>query len=236
MQSVPHLLDGHFPLLSVAEVPLVEENHDRAARRVDPLGEALVLMGDPLGGVDDQQRDVSPVDRPERADQRVVLGSLVYPGLAPHTGRVDEPDRAVVGVDHRIDGVPGRPRLVVDHRTVLAGQPVEQRRLADVGSSDQRHADDSLAWRIRLTGGLTVVMRVRQQIDQPVQEVAGAAAVQGTDRERLTEPQTQQLPDDRLMGSVVHLVGHHQDRFVASAQQGRHPVVVVGQPDGGVDH
>jgi hypothetical protein len=39
----------------VEQLPLVEQHHDRAAGRVDALGEALVLAGDALGGVDHEQ-------------------------------------------------------------------------------------------------------------------------------------------------------------------------------------
>ena len=51
-------------LLGVEQLPLVEQHDDRAAGGVDPLGQALVLVGDALGGVDHEQRDVGLVDRP----------------------------------------------------------------------------------------------------------------------------------------------------------------------------
>ena len=35
-------------LLGVHQVPLVEDNHDGAACRIDPLGQPLILVGDPF--------------------------------------------------------------------------------------------------------------------------------------------------------------------------------------------
>ena len=58
VQPVSHLVLGLGPLLGVGHVPLVEQHDDRAAGEVDPFGEALVLGGHTLGGVDDQDGDV----------------------------------------------------------------------------------------------------------------------------------------------------------------------------------
>ena len=93
-------------------------------------------MGDALGGVDDEQGDVGPVDGLQGPHQRVVLGALVDARLAAHAGGVDEADGPVGGLDDGVDGVAGRARQVVDDRALVADQPVEQRRLAHVGPAD----------------------------------------------------------------------------------------------------
>ena len=51
----PSSLVDLLPPAGVEQLPLVQQHDDRAAGRVDPLGEALVLVGHALGRVDDQQ-------------------------------------------------------------------------------------------------------------------------------------------------------------------------------------
>ena len=67
--AVELALDVEPPLGVVDQLPFVEQQHDRTTGRVDTLGEALVLAGDALGGVDHHQRDVGVVDGAQRADQ-----------------------------------------------------------------------------------------------------------------------------------------------------------------------
>ncbi len=61
------------------QLPLVEHHDDGASAGVDAFGEALVLTGDALGGVDHEEGDVGVVDRPQGPHQRVVLGGVVDP-------------------------------------------------------------------------------------------------------------------------------------------------------------
>ena len=94
------------PALGVEQVPLVEQDHDRAARGVDPLGEALVLVSDTFGRIEDEQSHVGTVERSQCPHQRVVLRPLTASCPAAHPGGVDELDCSVVGLDHGVDGVP----------------------------------------------------------------------------------------------------------------------------------
>ena len=70
--------------------------------------QALVLAGDSVGGVDQQQGDVGAVERTQRTHHRVVLRGIVDAAAAAHPGRVDEDDRAVGCVDERVDGFEAR--------------------------------------------------------------------------------------------------------------------------------
>ena len=188
-EPVGHVGHDVEPASASSSLPLVEHDDDRAAGGVDALGQALVLVGHALGGVDDEQGGVGPVDGLQGPHQRVVLGALVDLRLAPHPGGVDEAQRPVVGLDHGVDGVAGRARHVVHDRALVADEPVEQRRLADVGPARRwRHRP------IRRRSSAGVVGRSRrprssggEAADQRVEQVAGAPAVQGADRPRVAE-------------------------------------------------
>ena len=52
-----------------------------------------ILLDDSLGGVDEDERDVRPLRRLQRAQLRVVLDALALVALAPQTGCVDELER-----------------------------------------------------------------------------------------------------------------------------------------------
>ena len=175
----------------VEQLPLVEDDQHRAAGGVDALGEALVLVGDALGGVDDEQGDVGLVDRGQGPHDREVLGAVVDLAAAAHAGGVDEADRPVVGVHDRVDRVARGAGHVVHHGAVVADEAVEQRGLADVGPADDRDGEDpvgfgvagALAQRVlrRRLGLGRRAARLDELLDDPVEQVAGAAAVQGAD-------------------------------------------------------
>src|SRR6185437_8905179 len=86
--------------------------------------------------VDDQQRGVDVGDDPQRlADHEAVelfLGAV-------NARRVDEDDLPAGAVVDAGDAVPRRLRLGRDDGQLLADDPVEQRRLADVGSAQDRN-------------------------------------------------------------------------------------------------
>ena len=102
-----------------SEVPLVADDHDRGAGRVDALGEPLVLVRHAFGRVDHEQRGVGAVDRLQRAHEAVVLGRLVDAALAPQPRGVDEAQRTVFGLDDGVDRVARRAGHVVHDRRGL---------------------------------------------------------------------------------------------------------------------
>ncbi len=132
----------------------------------------------------------------KRSHERVVLGAIVDLRPSPHARRVDEHDRAVLGLDHRVDRVACRARHVVHDGAVVADQTVEQRRLADVRPPDDRDAGDSSGSRPRpasVVGGIVDLGRdsstsasSRSPVPTPVERAH---------RDRLAEAQRQELPD-----------------------------------------
>ena len=98
-----------------------------------------VGRGQTLARVDHQQRDIGLVERarglrPHAADQRVGRRLL-------EAGRVDQPEAQIGDAALALAPVAGHPRQVVDQRQLPADQPVEQRRLADIGAPDDRNRE-----------------------------------------------------------------------------------------------
>jgi hypothetical protein len=86
---------GQFPLLLVDGVPLVEEDHERHARLHDLGGDALILMGHAVEGVDDEQGHIGLRQRLPGPQHGVEVGVLVICGLRRMPGGVGD---AILGV------------------------------------------------------------------------------------------------------------------------------------------
>ena len=189
---------------------------------------------------------------------REVLRAGIHPGPPPHPGGVDEAQGTQIGVDDGVDRVPGRAGHIVHHRALRADQPVEQCGLADVGATDQRYGHlfsgrvvEKWFVGVILGDGLGVdegfprcafLDRSRldtdalgEQVDDGVQQVAGAATVESGDGEGIAQPEPEEGPDQRLAAGVVDLVGHDEHRGGPPTDQPGHLVVVVGGAHGGVD-
>ena len=78
--------------------------------------------------------------------------------------------------------------------------------------------------------------RLRQGGEHGVEQVARATAVQRRDRHRLAQPEVPQPVGLGLGALVVHLVRREYDGLAGLAQDPDHGLVVVGDPDPGVDH
>ena len=82
-QAVLEVRDHPGPLASASSSShLLRMHHYRVAGRVHPFGQPLILAGDAIGGVEDQEGGVGPVEGLEGPNQRVVLGALAPPWLA----------------------------------------------------------------------------------------------------------------------------------------------------------
>src|SRR5690606_34042463 len=93
-----------------------------------------VRRGQPGLGVDHEHDEVGRVD----GDGDLVLdvvGEIIVVGEA-HPAGVDQVEVAILLVHQVNDAVAGDAGGGVDHRHPPAGEPVEQRTLADVGSAD----------------------------------------------------------------------------------------------------
>ena len=118
-------------------VALVGDANDRFCHITQTAGHFLVQRRRAGAGVHDEQEDVGLVDG--GLDLAFdVLGEVVHVGVA-HAAGVHQFDEAVADLQQRGHAVARHAGGRLDDGDAPAGQPVEQRRFADVGPSDDGH-------------------------------------------------------------------------------------------------
>ena len=182
--------------------------------------------GDAVVGVADDERHVGALGGALRAQRRVVLDGLGDLRLAPHAGGVDDDDLAPVDLQRQVDRVARRAGDVGDDDAVGADEAVDERGLADVRAPDDGQADERLV-------DLLVVLG--QQLDEAVEQVAGAQALRGGDRHRLAEAEPVRLDGERDVLDAVDLVRGDDDGHPRAAQQVGELVVAGPQAGLGVE-
>ncbi len=95
----------------------------------------------PCARVEQQHDDVRVLDRLQRLDHRELLDRLEHLAAAAHARGVDQRVAPSVALEVEIDRVARRPRLVECDHALLAEERVDERRLADIGSPDDRNLD-----------------------------------------------------------------------------------------------
>ena len=184
----------------------------------------------PFGRVDEDERDVGALRRLERAQLGVVLDALPVAALAAQAGGVDEHERAVAALEHGVDRVAGRARDLGDDHALASEQLVHEARLADVRAAEDRDADRVL----RQLGAAGAAVRL-EVVEDLVEQVAGAVAVEAGDRDRVAEAEPVQLERERLLARVVDLVRDHEHRLVRLAEDLRDLLVAGRDADLRVD-
>ncbi len=215
--------------LLVDQVPLVVGDDQRAAGLDHHRDDPDVLLGQRLARVDEDDGDLGLLQRGLGAQRRVVLvpGGLVR--AAADAGGVDEPPGLAAELDQLVDRVDGGAGDRVDDDAVLPGELVEQAGLADVGLAEQRDATRADG------GGEGLPRRLREGVEDGVEQVAAPPAVQGGDRVRLPEAEVPRARRLGLGALVVDLVRGQHDRLPGLAQHLDDRLVGVGDADRRVD-
>ena len=114
---------------------LVAHEDDRASGAAQEVGDALVLRHEALARIDEERDDVALGDRvlglPRHLLEDPVLGDRL------EAAGVDDEELAVAEARAADVAVARQAGQVVHQRVARAREPVEQRRLADVGPADQ---------------------------------------------------------------------------------------------------
>ncbi len=124
----------------VEQVPLVEGEHECAARLEHEVDDANILLADHLADVEHDDRDLRLLERGTGAQRRVEIGALREVHATTDAGGVDEAPDLAPQLDLLIDGIAGGSGELVDDHALLADGLVEQARLADVRASEDRDA------------------------------------------------------------------------------------------------
>ena len=106
--------------VELRHVPLREHGERRAPGLARDVGDGEVLLHDPLGGVEEDERDVGPLGRLERPQLGVVLDPLPLLASAAQPGRVDEHEGRLAALQHRVDRVARRAGDLGDDHALAA--------------------------------------------------------------------------------------------------------------------
>ena len=149
-----------------------------------------ILVGDALDRVHHQQTDVGALEVAARHHDRQHLGAAVGLAFASNPCGVDEHVAHTVFFEHRVDGVTGRPRYLTDQKALVTQEPVDQRRLTDIGPPDDRDRDPRPA---AIGVAFLLDHRLGQVEIQGVPELVEPGAVLGRDHDGSAETEPVEL-------------------------------------------
>ena len=220
-------------------IPLVDRHHQRPARLQHEAQQVQVLFDDTFPGIDHEDHHVGVLDRLQGLDHRELLDGLEYLAAAAHPGGVDQGVGLAMPFVGDIDTVAGGTGLIEHHHTVLTEHAVDQRRLADVGSTDDGDLGTDRGNRDALYR-VAVLIQLRLGLDLSVHQHGfehgvDIAPVGGGNADRRAQPQRGKLADNRVLISTIDLVGNQEGVLVALAQVLGNHLVACGAPGPGVD-
>ena len=146
-------------VLAGAALALVGDQDHLGGALAQPVGEALVERQDAGARVDQEQHDVGAVDGALGEAAHARLERLAADRLP--AGGVEQREGEVAELRRRFAHVARHARRVVDDGVALADQAIEQRRLADVGTADDRDAGSVLAVAVGQRSAMSLPESVR---------------------------------------------------------------------------
>ena len=129
----------------------------------------------------------------------------------------------------RVNGIAGRTGNLADEHPLLAQDPIDERRLPDVRTADNRNP------RFRLFRFLLFRLALRQPLDHLVEEVADPLPVLRGNLHDGVEPELVEIERPRLCALVVGLVDRNDDRTPFRAHSFRDFEVRWHQPFASID-
>ena len=158
-----------------------------------------ILLCHALLGVDEDEAYVRAFNGHLRPQDAVTLNALVNLGFLAHPGGVNKDILAGFVLEIAVNGIPGRTGNVADNGALLAKDAVGEGGLAYVGLADNGNLD--------AVGVLFLAVLRREVFDALIQQISGAVAVDGGDRDRISHPQVVELVKVRVHRPYrVHLV------------------------------
>ncbi len=205
-----------------------------------PASWMCVELAHALGGVDDQQGDVSGLEMLAGHHDRKFFRHEVSLAFAATAGGVDEAEAAPVVLHDFVDSVARSAGDGRDDGSVGSGEAVQQRRLAHVGVADDGDFG-FVKWGI-LFGRWKLGVRVgqlwvrhwsygitRKNFQNCVQQIIDAPPVLGRDREHLLHAEAMKVVNERRLLFAVDLVDGQKQRAVGLSQQAHKFKVWAGE-------
>ena len=144
---------------------------------------------------------------------------------------VDEQPILPINRHHFIDWIASGTCQIIDHGTFLVSQLIQQRRLADVRSTDQRHT--AQMGRSKETGGFLSLL---QRIQGSVKQFANTATVHGGNAIRLPQAHLPEFSGQIFALTIINLVHRQRDRLAGGAQHLDNALVGVGKTNLAIHH
>ena len=141
-ELIADFLETALSAAAIELVPLVQNDHDSAPGIDHMPGQASILIGDPFIGIEQQTDHIGLLHRLHCLDGAERLNGFMLVATPADARRIDQMIAAHTPLQVGRDRIPGRPGLVRGHRPLISCETIEQRRLTDIGASDQRQADD----------------------------------------------------------------------------------------------
>ena len=131
--------------LALDQIPFVDREHERAALALDQVGNAQILLLEPVLRVHHHHDDFGEPHRAQRVGHRELFQLLLDPRAAAQAGGIEHAEIAALPVDLDRDGIAGGAGFGAGQQPLLAEQMVDQRRFAGIGAADDGNADRARA-------------------------------------------------------------------------------------------
>ena len=213
------------------QVPFVQHDDQRSPLARHQAGNGQVLALEWGGGVDHQRHHLGELERLQRGRGRQLLELARDLGLAAQTGGVDELDGSAAIVEAQGDAVAGQAGLGARQQAILVDQPIDQGRLAGIGTADHREPERPL-------GCLGLVRRLDHlEVGQDrLEQIGDAVAMLRGDRQGLAQSERPGFGELRRGDPALAFVGH-QEHGLALAPQLVGEILVRGRhAQAPVDH
>ena len=139
LQLVPQFLLKVRLFLVRRNIPLVHDDDNRAARLVGIPRDVSVQVQNPFARINDDQRHVGHSDVPLSHHHAQLFRIRRRLALAPNTRRIYEYKIRPAMVNRLVHGISRRPRHRAHNAPLRSDNRVDQGRLADIRSPDDRH-------------------------------------------------------------------------------------------------
>ena len=118
------------------QIPLVDGDDHRPTALVGIARHGQILIGHPVGGIDDHHHHMGPIHRLEGLNDTELFQRLVGLALAPNPRGINQHVAFLLVIEGRIDAVPGGAGGGIGDHPLVTENPVDQGGLADVRAAD----------------------------------------------------------------------------------------------------
>ena len=215
-------------LVFLNEVPLVDHHHDSPIAVQHVPEDVLILLLESLCGIDQQQTDVTLVNRLDRANRAVEFEVVVHLFAFPQASRVHNFKIETERIEARVHTVTRGARDVGHDVALLTEQGVDQRALAHIGPPHHCQLGQPQFFAFLLG---------RQLLDQCIQQIPRAVAIVCTDAVKdIPNAQSVEFRCRVLLSTRVNLVDHQHHWLTGPPNQLSNVLIQICDARLGVHH